>query len=108
MPLVRDTAVRTSIPVFKPFRTNSVNHPVYSGQMTFLNTFNFFLFLFFDGFSSLACSHSELILKYECRRLLWMGDQPVTKQLPKQDNTNTETKGRFDTDICDDNMKQNE
>jgi hypothetical protein len=35
-----------------------------------------------------------------------MGDQPVAKQLSEQDNTNTGTKGRLDTDICDDSMKR--
>jgi hypothetical protein len=55
-------------------------------------TLHFFFFLFFfyyDGFGSVACSHSELILKFwtlqTTGRTPRTGNQPVARPLPTQD-----------------------
>jgi hypothetical protein len=54
---------------------------------------SFSLLLFcLDGLSSLACGHSELILKLRILQTVgrtpWTGDQPVARPLHTQDSTN--------------------
>jgi hypothetical protein len=54
----------------------------------------YFVSLFLDGLSSLACSHSELILELQVLQTVgrtpWTGDQPISMPLLIQDNTSRE------------------
>jgi hypothetical protein len=56
--------------------------------------FLLFFFFYLGGLGSLACSHSELIMKLwmvlTVGRTSWMDDQPVARPLPTQENTITE------------------
>jgi hypothetical protein len=66
-----------------------------SSQDNNIKRYNVLILFFFyrDELGSLACSHSELILKLSHRHLVglsWTGEQPMARPLPAQDNTNTE------------------
>jgi hypothetical protein len=62
-------------------------------KTTMITTTTTTIFLFYlDSLGSLACAHSELILKCESYResagLLGRGNSPVGRPIPTQDNTN--------------------
>jgi hypothetical protein len=58
-----------------------------------INNMNTFLLFSLGGLGSLACSHSQLILKLRMLPIVvgapWTGDQPVAR-IPTQNKTNIE------------------